>query len=80
MSRQHSVSIFTIEVDRKPVFAVQSRKHSEAEAILGDEAIRGQLGLLKSGGRPLCDGFSIFRVRLARPDERALYYKNPRSS
>ena len=76
MNDQLSLSIFTIEVDRKPIFAIQSRKHSEAEAILADENIRHQLSLVRSGGKPLCDDFSIFRVRLARADERALYYKN----
>jgi hypothetical protein len=71
-----SLSIFTIEVDRKPVLAVQGRKHSEAEAVLADQYIRNQLSLLRCGGKPLCDDFSIFRIRIARPNERELYYKN----
>ena len=75
MNDQLSLSIFTIEVHRNPVFAIQCRKHSEAEAILTDENIRHQLGLLKSGGKPLCDDFSIFRVRLAHADERSLFSK-----
>ena len=76
MSEPLSLSIFTVEVDRKPVFAVQSRKHAEAEAVLADENIRHQLRSIRSGGKPLCDDFSIFRIRLAHADERALYYKN----
>ena len=76
MSDQHSISVFTIEVDRKPVFAIQSRKYSEAEAVVADENIRHQLSLLRSEGKPLCDDFSIFRVRLANADERALFSKN----
>jgi hypothetical protein len=76
MSDGNTFSIFTIEVDRKPVLAIQSKKHSEAEAILADENIRHQLSLLRSEGNPLCDKLSIFRVRLARADERALYHKN----
>jgi hypothetical protein len=39
-----SLSIFTIEVDRTPVFAIECRKHSEAEALVTDESIRDQLG------------------------------------
>lgn len=74
-----SLSIFTIEVDRKPVCAIQCRKHSEAEALLADESIRNQLSLVRSGGKPLCDDFSILRVRLARADERAAYFKNATS-
>ena len=60
MNGRPSLSIFTIEIDRKPVFAIQSRKHSDAEAILADENIRHQLGLLRSGGKPLCDDFLDF--------------------
>jgi hypothetical protein len=79
MSDGLSLSIFTIEVDRIPILAVQVKKHSEAEAIVADEHVRNQLSLLRSGGKPLCDDFSIFRIRLARPDEREIYYKNPAS-
>jgi hypothetical protein len=50
MSDGLSLSIFTIEVDRKPVLAVQGRKHSEAEAVLADQYIRNQLSLLRCGG------------------------------
>jgi hypothetical protein len=75
MNGRLSLSIFTIEIDRKPVFAIQGKKHSDAEAVMADENIKHQLSLLRSGGKPLCDGLSIFRVRLARADERALYYE-----
>jgi hypothetical protein len=79
VSDRLSLSIFTIEVDRKPIFAIQARKHSEAEAVLADKSIRDQLRLVRSGGKPLCDDFSIFRIRLARADERVLYFKNATS-
>ncbi len=39
-----SLSVFTIEVDRKPVVAFVSRKYSEAEAI----CIRGQTSLRRT--------------------------------
>jgi hypothetical protein len=74
-----SLSIFTIEADRRPVLAFQCHKHSDAEAILADKDIRHQLSLLRSGGKPLCDDLSIFRLRLAHPSEREIYYKNPAS-
>ena|SRR5664279_4490862 len=79
MSDSNPPSIFTIEVDRKPVFAIQCRKYSEAEAVLAGENIRAQLSSFRSGGKPLCDDFAIFCVRLARADERTLYYKNATS-
>jgi hypothetical protein len=74
-----SLSIFTIEADRKPIFAVQFRKHSEAEALLIDEALLDQLRMLRSAGVPLVDDLSILRVRLARENERALYFENASS-
>ena len=79
MSEALSLSIFTIEADRRPLLAVQCHKHLETEAFLSDEYLRQQLSLLTSGGKVLCDNFSIFRVRLAHPSEREIYYKNPAS-
>lgn len=79
MIERLSQSIFAIEVDRKPVFAVQFRKHSEAEALLTDEALLDQLRMARSAGAPLVDDLSILRVRLAREDERGLYFENASS-
>lgn len=79
MSGGLSHSIFTIETDRNAVLAVQFRKHSDAEAILTDEALLNQMRLVRSGGKPLYDDFSILRIRLARENERALYYEGAAS-
>ncbi len=76
MSDRISLSTFTIEVDRKPILAIQGRKQSEAEELLTDEYVRNQLSLLKCGGKPLCDDFSIFCIRIARASEKELYHKN----
>ena len=72
-------SIFTIEVDRRPIFAVQFRKHSEAEALLTDQALLDQLRVVRSVGVPLVDDLSILRVRLAHEKERELYFENAAS-
>jgi hypothetical protein len=82
MSGTLSLSIFTIEADRRPVLAFAARKHHEAEAFLADKRVRTKLGSVQSGGVPLCDGYSILRVRLAHPYERARYYEQtiPRTS
>ena len=74
-----SLSTFTIEADRRPVLAIQGKKHSEAEGILGDEYLREQLRLLTSDGKPICDNFSVLRLRIARANERAMYYENAAS-
>ena len=79
MTERLSLSIFTIEADRHPIFAVQCRKHSEAETFLADEGLRDQLGLVRSEGKPHCDDLSIFRIRLSRQDERTKYYENAAS-
>lgn len=68
-----SPSIFTIEVDRKPVVAFSARKYLEAEAICADQRIRTQLSTAKSGGKPLCDELATLRVRLSNADEKKRY-------
>lgn len=79
MSDELSLSVFTVEINRNPIYAIQGRKHADAEAILADETVREQLRVLKSGGKPLCDDFSIFRMRIARPHEKALFHENASS-
>jgi hypothetical protein len=74
-----SLSVFTVEIDRVPTYAIQGRKHAEAEAILADETVREQLRRMTSGGKPLCDDYSIFRMRIARASERALFFENASS-
>lgn len=74
-----SRSIFTVEIDRVPIYAIQGRKHGETEAVLADETVREQLRRMTSGGKPLCDDYSIFRMRIARPTERALFFENAAS-
>ena len=74
-----SLSIFTVEIDRVPTYAIQGRKHSEAEATLADETVRKQLRRMTSGGRALCDDYSIFRMRITRASERAQFFENAAS-
>ena len=74
-----SLSIFTIVVDGVPAVAFRCKKHSEAEAICADERIRTKLSSMISGGKPLLDDFSVLHVRLAHPDERAMYFKKAAS-
>jgi hypothetical protein len=79
MTERLSLSIFTTEVDRKAIFAVQFRKHSDAEELFTDEALLDQLRMVRSAGAPLVDKFSILRVRLAREKERECYFENAAS-
>ncbi|MGM4954232.1 hypothetical protein ACT4MK_02350 [Bradyrhizobium barranii] len=73
MRESPSLSVFAVEVDRRPAFAFASKTHVAAEAILKGEELRTKLSALKSGGAPLCDDYGIMRLRLARPAEREIY-------
>jgi hypothetical protein len=68
-----SLSIFAIEADRKPVLAFASTKFEEADTFFRDERVRTKLRSASSGGVPLCDDYTILRIRLANADERARY-------
>jgi hypothetical protein len=74
MSETLSLSIFTIEADRKPLLAFAAKKYQEAEAFCEDQRVLAKLRSVGSGGVPLCDHHSILRVRLATPDEKARYH------
>ena len=74
MSETLSLSIFTIEADCKPLLAFAGKKHQEAEAFCADERVLTKLRSVSSSGVPLCDDYSILRVRLATSDERARYH------
>jgi hypothetical protein len=70
---QFSLSIFTLETDRNPILSFAARTQAEAEAVLADQQLRAGLRSMKAGGAPLCDNYSLFRVRIARPAEAARY-------
>jgi hypothetical protein len=73
MSDRLSLSIFTIEVDGKATLAFEAKRYSDAEAICGDEGLRTKLSFLKSGDVPICGDNALLNVRLARPDEAAVF-------
>lgn len=73
MSEQLSLSIFTIEADCKPVLAFEAKKYVDADAFFRDERVRTKLRSASFGGVPLCDEYTILRIRLANADERTRY-------
>ena len=72
MSETPSLSIFTIEADRKPLLAFVAKMYREAEAFCADERVLTKLRSIRSSGVPLCNNDSILHVRLATSDERAV--------
>jgi hypothetical protein len=73
VSDKLSRSVFTIEVDRRPVLMFSTRFYADAQAICTDDRMRQKLSSVSSGGKPLCDDIAIVRVRLARPEEKVKY-------
>jgi hypothetical protein len=68
-----SLSIFTIEADRRPILAFAAKKYDEAETYFRDKELRSKLRLTLSGGVSFCDGLTILRLRLATAAERARF-------
>jgi hypothetical protein len=52
VSETLSLSIFTIEADRKPLLAFAAKKYQEAEAFCADERVRTKLRSVSSDGVP----------------------------
>ena len=73
MSNPLSLSIFTIEADRKPVLAFAATKYTDAEAFFKDEMVRTKLRLAILDGVALCDEQTTLGLRLAKSPERARY-------
>ena len=65
-----TLSIFTIEADRRPILSLAAKKHREAEALLESSELRDTLASALSEGRPLREDL---RLRLATADERVRY-------
>jgi hypothetical protein len=66
-------SIWTLEVDGKPILAFKAEKYREAYEICRQEGLRFELARQKINDVPLCRADSDLRIRLARPDEMVLY-------
>ena len=55
------------------------KKNSDATIIFQDERIRAKLRTVSYGGKVLYDDLAILRLRLAHPEERAIYYGKARA-
>ena len=65
-----SLSIFTFEADGRPGPRHRSQDRRASRAVCVDERVRA---VLREASR--CDDLSVLRVRLARKEERQLFYK-----
>jgi hypothetical protein len=71
-----SLTLFTIEADRKPLIVFAAKKHQHAEEFCKDDRLRTRLRLTTSNGVAVMDDRSILRVRIANATERARYREN----
>jgi hypothetical protein len=75
MNEAFSLSVFTIEADRRPIIVFAAKKHEDAEVFFKNEKVRAKLHTATSGGVPILDNRSILRVRMANASERARYHE-----
>jgi len=54
-------------------YCCKSRKSNNRKNLAKVDLLRAKLSSLKSGGFPLCGDNAVLDVRLARPEETALY-------
>jgi hypothetical protein len=73
------VKTYVAEIDGDAILAFRAENDDAAERIIGEEdggfqiVVRGYSGLLRADGRPLWDGTSPIRYRLALPQEHELW-------
>jgi hypothetical protein len=65
--------IFTIEIGDTPTLTFEAQTLREAHELCNEQWLKDDLAEAKSDGAPLWDGKAKLRVRMARPDESALF-------
>ena len=65
--------IFTIEVDGRPTVAFEAKNLREASELSREGWLRADLGVLQSGGVPLCSSSAVIKARTASETERQAY-------
>ena len=80
MDHRFSLSIFTIEINDRPTFALQAKRHKDAEHLSEHGRLRTTLSTITSHGTPLCDASATMKVRLATAEEAALYRRATQST
>jgi hypothetical protein len=66
-------SILTIEIGDTPTLTFEAQNLREAHELCHEQWLKDNLAEAKSDGAPLWDGKAKLRVRMARPDESALF-------
>ena len=80
MDHHFTFSIFTIEINGRPILALQAKRHKDAERLCEHDRLRTELSTITSGGTPLYDASATMKVRLATAEEAVLYRQATQST
>ena len=67
------MSTYTIEIDGRAVGAFNCEGNSQAISFVNEPLVRNKLALFESDGSPLWDGGQKIEMRLAEPEEAAIF-------
>jgi hypothetical protein len=70
MDHRFTFSIFTIEINGRPILALQAKRYRDAERLCEHGRLRTTLSTIMSDGAP--DENATMKVRLATAEEAAL--------
>ena len=73
MDHRFTFSIFTLEINGRPILSLQAKRHADAERLCEYDRLRTTLSTVTSDGIPLCDARATMKLRLATAEEAALY-------
>ena len=73
MNQVEVVSVFTIEIDRKPTMAFEARSMAEAQGLCREQWLLDDLSAFSSGGLALCVAGAKLAVRRATEREIEVY-------
>jgi hypothetical protein len=67
------MSTYTIEIDGRAVGAFNCEGKSQAISFVNEPLVRNKFALVESNGAPLWDGGQKIEMRLAEPEEAAIF-------
>ena len=80
MDHRFTFSIFTLEINGRPILSLQAKRHADAERLCEYDRLRTMLSTVTSDGAPLCDASATMKLRLANAEEAVLYRRATQST
>ena len=79
MDYRFTFSIFTLEINGRPILSLQAKRHADAERLCEYDRLRTMLSTVTSDGAPLWDANARMKLRLATAEEAVLYRRATQS-